>query len=94
MRWASKYFLLRLFRQTYTFVETYNINLSEDDIIKIKEYINPSNNNTGYMYQIMDDFKDQKYDRKNANYILSLGKKRAIEKYNESKFRLKHLMDL
>ena len=42
----------------------------------------------GYMYQIMDDYKDKETDEKSANYILSLGEKKAIKKYLDSKLRL------
>ena len=42
----------------------------------------------GYMYQIMDDYKDKDTDEKSANYILSLGEKKAVKKYLESKFKL------
>ena len=42
----------------------------------------------GYMYQIMDDYKDKDTDEKSANYILSLGEKKAVKKYLDSKFKL------
>jgi len=42
----------------------------------------------GYMYQIMDDYKDKETDEKSANYILSLGEKKAVKKYLDSKLRL------
>ena len=42
----------------------------------------------GYMYQIMDDYKDRDTDNKNANYILSLGMDKAVTKYIESRTKL------
>jgi len=42
----------------------------------------------GYMYQIMDDYKDKETDEKSANYVLSLGENNAIKKYRESKMTL------
>lgn len=68
-------------------VKTYNINLSDDDIIKIKEYINPSINNTGYMYQIIanklnnldvDKFDYLMRDSKNIGLSYSIDCSRLI----------------
>ena len=42
----------------------------------------------GYMYQIMDDYKDKETDEKSANYILSLGEKKAVKKYLDAKLGL------
>lgn len=42
----------------------------------------------GFMYQIMDDYKDKGTDEKSANYILSLGEKKAVKKYLDSKLKL------
>ena len=46
----------------------------------------------GYMYQIMDDYKDKDKDEKSANYILSLGENNAVKKYRESKMKLLMLL--
>ena len=33
----------------------------------------------GFMYQIMDDYKDKEKDTINANYVLSMGIKKTIK---------------
>ena len=42
----------------------------------------------GFMYQIMDDYKDKEKDDINANYILSMGIKKTVKKYREARMKL------
>ena len=46
----------------------------------------------GFMYQIMDDYKDQDSDEEHANYILKYGLTKSIKKYIHSRTNLINLL--